>query len=90
MGQYAIVCAIFGDPVSKIMGSGHSGFSTGETDDDYYTQELEEMQGNDIQEICEAHYERLMPSMGLEQMPEIIWNPIKVMSEKEEAEVQEG
>lgn len=89
-GQYGLVCAVFGDPESKLLGSGHAGLGTGETDDDYYIAELEELQGNEMTEVVEAHYQRLMPSLGIEATPEIIWDPLKVMSEKEAAEVQEA
>lgn len=92
MTQYQLVCSVFDTPASKLLGTGHSGFSTGETDDDYYIQSIEEIQGNDMTTIIEAHYARLMPSCltpyaNIESMIEPVWNPIKVMSENEKADV---
>lgn len=91
MTQYQLVCSVFDIPASKLLGTGHSGFSTGETDDDYYIQSVEEVQGNDMTTIIEAHYERLLPSAlkpkGINSMIEPVWNPIKVMSQKEKADI---
>lgn len=92
MTQYQLVCSVFDTPASKLLGTGHSGFSTGETDDDYYIQSIEEIQGNDMSTIIEAHYQRLMPSslapkLGITAMIEPVWNPIKVMSQNEKADV---
>ena len=90
--QYEIVCAVFGDPVSKIMGTGHGGLGTGDTDEDYYISNVEQLQGDDLQRIGEAHYERLVatfvqPKMGVEPEIEMTWRPLKVMSAKELAEI---
>lgn len=91
MTQYQLVCSIFDTPASKLLGTGHQGFSTGETDDDYYIQSVEEIQGNDMTTIIEAHYRRLVPSelkpRGIESSIEPVWNPIKVISEKEKSDI---
>jgi uncharacterized protein len=90
--QYEIVCAIFGDPVSKIMGSGHGGLGTGETDEDYYISNVEQLQGDELEDIANAHYARLIPTeikprFNVEPEIELNWRPLKVMSAKEVAEV---
>ena len=85
-GQFQIVCSMAGIPESQFMGTGHAGLGTGETDDDYYIEDLEELQHNDMQDIIEAHHARLLPSLGIDLNLEITWNPIKVMSEKEKAD----
>lgn len=92
MTNYQLVCSVFGDPASKLLGVGHSGFSTGETDDDYWIQSVEEIQSNDMSQIVDAHYARLLPSSlrasaNIESQIEPVWNPIKVMSENENADV---
>lgn len=93
MTNYQLVCVQADTPASRLLGTGHNGFSTGETDDDYYIQGLEETQGNVLNEIAEAHYARLIPSeikpkLGIEPDLDIVWNPLKVMSANEIADVR--
>lgn len=93
MNQYQLVCAEFGIPASKLLGTGHGGFSTGETDDDYWIQGVEELQGNEYQEIIDAHLARLIPSelerkIGVSDDLCVKWNPLKVMSDAEIATVR--
>lgn len=90
--QYEVVCAIFGDPVSKIMGTGHGGLGTGETDEDYYISNVEQLQGDELEAIGQAHYARLIPAeikprFDVEPEIEMSWRPLKVMSAKEIAEI---
>jgi uncharacterized protein len=92
MNQYQIVCAIYGEPASKLLGSGHGGLGTGETDEDYNIANIEQLQGNELQQIAEAHYARLIPCeikprFNVEPEIELNWRPLKVMSAKEVAEV---
>lgn len=93
MGQYQLVCSILDVPASKLMGTGHQGFSTGEQDGDYYIESLEEIQANEMTDIVQAHYRRLIPShaadLGIQPTTDVYpeWNPLKVMSDKEIAEV---
>lgn len=89
--QYHLVSSIFDVPVSKLYGTGHDGFSTGETDEDYYIASLETLQSTDLEEIAEGHYDRLIPSeMNEENFLDISWNPMKVLSEKEIADINES
>lgn len=86
--NYHLVAAIFQRPVSKLFGTGHGGLGTGDTDDDYDIAMLETLQSGYIEELAGYHYERLMMSeFGKEMELDIIWNPLKVMSEKEQAEI---
>ena len=92
MGQYQLVCSTFGIPSTKLMGKSSSGFSTGETDEDYYISNVEQIQGNAMSEIANAHHERLvrteiMPRFRVEPEIELNWNPLKIMSAKEIADV---
>lgn len=85
--NYHLVAAIARRPVSKIFGTGHGGFSTGETDEDYDIAMLQTLQSGNLEDIACAHYERLMMSeFGKEMDLDIIWNPLKIMSDKELAE----
>ncbi len=93
MGQYQLVCSILDVPGSRLLGTGHTGFSTGESDVEYYIEELEEVQANDMTDIVDAHYRRLIPSMsadiGLQPGTSIYpkWRPLRVMSDAEIADV---
>lgn len=86
MGQYLLVCSIFGIPASKLMGSGHSGFGDGQQDGDYYIENLEEIQSSDMTPLVEAHYRRLIPAyagdISIDPSTSIIpaWRALKVMS----------
>lgn len=94
MVQYQLICSIFDAPASKILGTGHQGFSTGEADIDQYVESLEELQYNEMTPIVQAHYQRLIPSIGRSIGIEdgmgidVHWNPIKVMSEAEISDVR--
>jgi hypothetical protein len=86
--NYHLVAAIARRPVSKIFGTGHGGFSTGETDEDYDIAMLQTLQSGNLEDIAFAHYERLMMSeFGKDMDLDIIWNPLKIMSDKELADV---
>lgn len=86
--NYHLVAAIFRRPVSKIFGTGHGGFSTGETDEDYDIAMLESLQSGNLEDIAYAHYERLMMSEFDKEMDlDIVWNPLKIMSDKDMADV---
>lgn len=86
--NYHLVAAIFRRPVSKIFGTGHGGLGTGETDEDYDIAMLQTLQEGNLEDIALAHYERLMMSeFGKEMDLDIVWNPLKIMSDKDLAEI---
>ena len=86
--QYHLVASIFDMPVSKLYGTGINGFASGETDEDYYLSSLEALQANKLDDIAYSHYQRLMPSEFKKDMDlDILWNPLKVMSDKDRADV---
>ena len=93
MGQYQLVCSIFDEPASKLMGTGHQGFSTGDADIDYRIESLEELQANEMTDIVEAHYRRLIPAFAsdLNISPDASvypeWNNLRVMSDQQRADV---
>lgn len=93
MGQYQLVCSILDVPASRLLGTGHQGFSTGDADIDYYIEELEELQGNDMTDVILAHYQRLIPSMsrdlGIDPSASVYpeWRAMRVMSDAEIADV---
>ncbi len=86
--NYHLVAAIFQRPVSKLFGTGHGGLGTGDTDEDYDIAMLETLQSGNLEDVAYGHYERLMMSEFNKEMDlDIVWNPLKVMSDKEQAEV---
>ncbi len=86
--NYHLVAAIFQRPVSKLFGTGHGGLGTGDTDEDYDIAMLETLQSGNLEDVAHAHYQRLMMSeFGKEMELDLVWNPLKVMSDKEQAEV---
>jgi hypothetical protein len=93
MGQYQLVCSIFGEPASKLMGTGSQGFSTGDADIDYRIESLEELQSNEMTDIVDAHYRRLIPSYAtdLQMDPDTSiypqWLPLRVMSDGDVADI---
>lgn len=91
--QYQLVCATFGVPASKILGTGHMGFSTGETDDDYWIEECEELQGNSLDLIMHEHYRRMLPSISdrvdRDLSLDAEWNKIKVLSDSDIADIRQ-
>lgn len=86
--NYHLVAAIFQRPVSKLFGTGHGGLGTGDTDEDYDIAQLETLQSGNLEDVAHAHYERLMISEFSKEMDlDIVWNPLKVMSDKDQADV---
>ncbi len=84
MTQYQLVCSEFGIPATKLLGVSPKGFSSGEGETDNYLEDVEELQGNDLEEILHAHYIRLFKSESLGDMEVTInWRPLKVMSDLE-------
>ena len=86
--NYHLVAAIFQRPVSKLFGTGHGGLGTGDTDEDYDIAMLETLQSGNLEDVAHAHYERMMMSSFNKEMElDIIWNPLKVLSAKDQADV---
>ena len=97
MTQYQIVAGIFGVPSTKLMGTSPKGFnSTGDHEIKTYHEELETIQENDLTPIVDKHHICLMRSHIAPKLPDkrpltmaIVWNPLAVESEREQAETQE-
>lgn len=86
-GQYDLIASVFDTPVSKLLGTGHAGLSTGETDEDYYLSSCQALQSTDLNDILEAHYLRVSYSLFNENKKiSVKWLPMKVISDKEKAE----
>ena len=97
MTQYQICAGIFGVPSTKLMGTSPKGFAaTGDHEIKSYHEELETVRENDLTPIIDKHHICLMRSHIAPMLPdkkplavEIVWNPLAVMSDREQAETQE-
>ena len=96
MTQYQLVCSEFDIPSTKLLGVSPKGFSSGEGEEDNYISSVEELQGNDMNDIIEAHFARLIPSSLSKDLKiqnleiEVEWNPLKVMSDLELAQMRQA
>ena len=94
MTQYQIVAGIAGVPSTKLMGTSPKGFNaTGENEVKTYHEELETIQENDLTPIVDKHHICLMrshiaPNSNV-KAPDIVWNPLSVMTAREQSETQE-
>ncbi len=95
MTQYQIAAAISNTPATKLMGTAPKGFNaTGEFEIESYHEELESIQEMNLSPIIERHNLCLMksailPEFGKEYEVDVVWNPVKVESRKEKAEINE-
>ena len=97
MTQYQIVAGQSGIPATKLMGTSPKGFNaTGEHEIDSYHEELESIQENDLTPIVNRHHVCLMRSHIAPRLEdktpltvEIIWQPLAVMTAREQAETSE-
>ena len=97
MTQYQIVAGIAGIPSTKLMGTSPKGFNaTGEHEIKIYHEELESIQENDLTPIIDRHHLCLMRSHIALLLPnkkpltvDIVWNPLSVLTDKEQAETSE-
>jgi len=97
MTQYQICAGIFGVPSTKLMGTSPKGFqATGEHEIKTYHEELETVREHDLTPIVNKHHICLMRSHIAPMLPDkkpltvdIVWNPLAVMSDREQAETQE-
>ncbi len=89
MTQFQLVCAVFDVPAIKMLNTTPKGFSGGSEENDIYLESVEELQGNDMNEIAQAHYARLIPSELSKALKinnleiELNWCPLKIQSESE-------
>ena len=97
MTQYQIVAGQAGIPATKLLGTSPKGFqSTGEHEIKSYHEELESIQHNDLEPIIDQHHKCLMQSHILPNLQSdipldisIVWRPLAVMSDKEQAETND-
>lgn len=94
MTQYQLACALFGVPATKMLGTTPKGFSSGDGENDMYLEDVEAVQGNEMNEIAQAHYARLIPSslgkdLGVADLEiELAWRPLKITSDLEKSTIR--
>lgn len=90
MTQYQLVAAIAGVPSTKLLGTSPKGFdATGEFEQKSYHEELESIQSDDMEPLLRRHHQLLMKSEFPEQKIKLVikWNPVSVLTQKEQSEV---
>lgn len=88
--QYQIVAGIFNVPITKLLGTQIAGFSSGESEQDNYIEELENIQMYDMNPLLERHYELVIKSdLDKDYKFDIVWNSLKILSELDKATLRE-
>lgn len=91
MTNYQLVAAVANQPVTKLMGTSPKGFNaTGEFEMNDYHEMLESDQVDSLEPLLVRHYDLLSKSIFGEVYDfNIVWNPLKSMTDKDIAEVNE-
>lgn len=94
MTQYQLVAAASNVPATKLLGTAPKGFnSTGEYEARSYHEYLESIQENELQELVEGHYIRLIrssvcPEFGMKPFDvDVAWKPTDSPTAEEQAEL---
>jgi hypothetical protein len=93
MTQYQLVASIANTPATKLLGTTPKGFNaTGEHEIETYHEELESIQENELTDIIEGHLVCTMrsdiePKFGKRFDVDVAWNPLKVESRQEKADI---
>lgn len=92
MNQYQLVAAAAHVPATKLLGTSPKGFNaTGDYEIDSYHEFLETIQNEALTPVVERHTLlcQLSENIAVGTNFEIAWNPLEVLSDKEQAEVNE-
>lgn len=90
MTQYQLVAATASVPSTKLLGTSPKGFdATGEFEQKSYHEELESIQSDDMEPLVRRHHQLLMKSQFPNQKFKLAieWNPVTVLTPKEQSEV---
>lgn len=94
MTQYQLVAAASNVPATKLLGTTPKGFNaTGEYEESSYHEYLESIQENELQELVEGHYIRMIrsavcPKFSMKPFEvEIAWKPVDSPTAEELAEL---
>ena len=94
MTQYQLVCSIGNVPSYKLLNAPMKGFSSGDTEESSYHEELENTQSLIMTPLLEKHYQLLIrseikPKFNIEFNAYVKWNELDSVTEKERAEINE-
>tara|TARA_R110001606_G_scaffold141321_2_gene280507 strand:- start:31784 stop:33283 length:1500 start_codon:yes stop_codon:yes gene_type:complete len=94
MTQYQLVCSIANIPSYKLLNSPMKGFSSGDTEQSSYHEELENIQDLILEPLLDRHYQLLIkseikPKFNVDFNAYIQWNELDAITEKERAEIDE-
>ena len=94
MTQYQLVCSIANIPSYKLLNSPMKGFSSGDTEQSSYHEELENIQDLILEPVLDRHYQLLIkseikPKFNIDFNAYIQWNELDAITEKERAEIDE-
>lgn len=90
MTQYQLCAAIGRVPSVKLLETQPKGFnSSGDYEEQSYSQTLESIQEHEIEPLLDRHYVVLMKSEGMDLDIEIAWNPVDTPGAKEQAEINQ-
>ena len=94
MTQYQLVCSIANIPSYKLLNSPMKGFSSGDTEQSSYHEELENIQDLILEPLLDRHYQLLIkseikPKFNIYFNAYIQWNELDAITEKERAEIDE-
>lgn len=92
MNQYQLVAAAAHVPATKLLGTSPKGFNaTGDYEIDSYHEFLETIQNEALTPVVERHTMlcQLSEGIAVDTNFEIAWNPLEVLGDKEQAEVNE-
>ena len=94
MTQYQLVCSIANIPSYKLLNAPMKGFSSGDTEQASYHEELENIQDYTLTPLLDRHYllmakSELLPKFGVDARFTIKWNELDSIGEKERAEIDE-
>lgn len=94
MTQFQLVCGLANIPSYKLLNAPMKGFSSGETEESSYHEELENIQDYTMTPLLDRHYQLLMkseilPKYNVDFNVFIKWNELDSVTEKERAEINQ-
>lgn len=89
MTEYQLVAGVAEMPSTKLLGTSPKGFNaTGEFEMANYRETLATIQEHHCGPLLEAHYRRAFKSLGVDEVVDIVWNPLDEPTEAERADTQ--
>lgn len=88
MTEYQLLAGVAEMPSTKLIGTTPKGFnSTGDYESSVYRETLTGIQQHHINPLLNRHYPLVIRHLGLDETPEVVWNPIDTPSALETAQI---